>query len=259
MVDAAAGSPVSLQVYRYTPGDSTVRPVIGEIEDELPQDDLVAHAAEALTSGTFTCYAVSQDDDFVADELCFVPQGDHCDILNIRTNGWQQHHGDHRRSLVEILNNLAAAVACGKLRVLDAEQVAAETAAGKELFHFDISGSAELTTAREAVDDELRAAGIDDATRKRTTLCISEAVTNMLLHGGGHGGMALRRLHDRLRVVVADHGPGLNFLNWIEPPKAKGQASMGYGFKIILDYLDAVGLSTGPGGTTLLLDRITTN
>ena len=47
--------------------------------------------------------------------------------------------------------------------------------------------------------------------------------------------------------------------SWIEPPKAKGPASMGYGFKIILDYLDAVGLSTGPSGTTLLLDRITTN
>ena len=32
---------------------------------------------------------------------------------------------------------------------------------------------------------------------------------------------------------------------------------MGYGYKIILDYLDAVGLHTGPGGTTLLLDRMT--
>ncbi|HZL63955.1 MAG TPA: ATP-binding protein [Thermoleophilia bacterium] len=259
MVDAAAGSPVSLQVYRYTLGDSEVRPVIGELEPELPQHDLVAHAAEALTSGTFMCYAVSQADDFVADELCFVPQGDHCDILSIRTNGWQRHHGDHRRSLVEILNNLAAAVACGKLRVLDADQLVTETATGEQVLHFDISRSAELTTAREAVDDVLREAGIDDTTRKRTTLCISEAVTNMLLYGGGHGGMTLRRLHDRLRVVVADRGPGLNFLNWMEPPKAKGQASMGYGFKIILDYLDAVGLSTGPGGTTLLLDRITTN
>ena len=99
--------------------------------------------------------------------------------------------------------------------------------------------------------EAMRAAGIDDATRKRTTLCISEAVTNMLLHGGGRGGMTLRRLQDRLRVVVADNGPGLNFLNWIEPPKAKGQASMGYGFKIILDYLDAVGLRTGRTGTTL--------
>ena len=119
MVDAATDSPVSLQVYRYTLGDSEVRPVIGELEPGLPQSDLVAHAHEALTSGTFMCYAVSQADDFVADELCFVPQTDHCDILSIRTNGWQRHHGDHRRSLVEILNNLAAAVACGKLRVLE--------------------------------------------------------------------------------------------------------------------------------------------
>ncbi len=94
-------------------------------------------------------------------------------------------------------------------------------------------------------------------TRRRTTLCISEAATNILLHGGGRGDMSLRRLPDRLRVVVADHGPGLNFVNWMEPPKAQGQASMGYGFKIILDYLDAVGLSTGPTGTTLLLDRKT--
>ena len=31
---------------------------------------------------------------------------------------------------------------------------------------------------------------------------------------------------------------------------------MGYGFKIILDNLDAVALHTGPNGTTLLLDRV---
>jgi len=49
----------------------------------------------------------------------------------------------------------------------------------------------------------------------------------------------------------------MNFFNWIGPPTKKGQASMGYGFKIILDYLDAVGLRTGQTGTTLLLDRKT--
>jgi len=82
-------------------------------------------------------------------------------------------------------------------------------------------------------------------------------VTNMLLHGGGRGAMNVRRLDDRLRFIVADQGPGLSFLNWIEPPSKGGQASMGYGYKIILDYLDAVALHTGPGGTTLLLDRMT--
>ena len=202
------------------------------------------------------CYAVSQPDDFVADELCFVPQGDHCDILSIRTNGWERHHGDHRRSLVEILNNIAAAVACGKLRILDTQQVGSEIELGRSVVEYAIGDTTELQHAREAVDDVLKQAGLDDINRQRTILCISEAVTNMLLHGGGHGQMAVRRLGDRLRFIVADEGPGLNFLNWIEPPSKGGQASMGYGYKIILDYLDAVALHTGTGGTTLLLDRL---
>ena len=256
MADQTSPSPASLQVYRYTAGDDRVEAVIGTLEPELPQEDLVAHASEALERETFMCYAVSQPDDFVADELCFVPQGDKCDILSIRTNGWQRHHGDHRRSLVEILNNLAAAVACNKLRILDTNQLASETELGRMIMDFEIGDTTELQQAREAVDDVLQQAGLDDINRQRTILCISEAVTNMLLHGGGHGHMTVRRLGDRLRFIVADEGPGLSFLNWIEPPSKGGQASMGYGYKIILDYLDAVALHTGPGGTTLLLDRL---
>ncbi len=257
MTDQTSPSPASLQVYRYRAGDDRVEAVIGTLEPELPQEDLVAHATEALERATFMCYAVSQPDDFVADELCFVPQGDQCDILSIRTNGWQRHHGDHRRSLVEILNNLAAAVACNKLRILDPQQLVTETELGHEVMDFEIGDTTELQRAREAVDDQLQQAGLDDINRQRTILCISEAVTNMLLHGGGHGQMTVRRLGDRLRFIVADEGPGLSFINWIEPPSKGGQASMGYGYKIILDYLDAVALHTGPGGTTLLLDRLT--
>ena len=257
MSEKTSAMPASLEVYRYRAGADRVEAVIGTLEVGLPQEDLVAHASEALRRETFMCYAVSQPDDFVADEICFVPQGDRCDILSIRTNGWQRHHGDHRRSLVEILNNLAAAVACGKLRILDTEELSVETGAGHEIVRFAIDDTADLQSARDAVDDVLRQAGLDDINRQRTILCISEAVTNMLLHGGGHGMMTLRRMDDRLRTIVADEGAGLNFLNWIDPPAKGGQASMGYGYKIILDYLDAVALHTGPSGTTLLLDRTT--
>ena len=231
--------------------------VIGELEPSLPQDELATHAAEALAHDAFMCFAVSQANDFVGDEICFIPQGERCEILSIRTNGWQRHHGDHRRSLVEILNNLAAAVACGKLRVLDDSELAAERDAGEPLLEFAISDSASLASARDAVADVLCRARLAEDVRRRTVLCISEAVTNMLLHGGGSGRLKVRRLPDALRFVVADHGPGLNFLNWIEPPSKGGQASMGYGFKIIVDNLDAVGLHTAPTGTTLILDRKT--
>ena len=256
MADSTSAMPASLQVYRYRAGADRVEAVIGTLEPDFPQEDLVIHATEALERETFMCYAVSQPDDFVADELCFVPQGDQCDILSIRTNGWERHHGDHRRSLVEILNNIAAAVACGKLRILDTNEVSSEVELGRTVVEYAIGDTNELQRAREAVDDVLKQAGLDDINRQRTILCISEAVTNMLLHGGGHGQMAVRRLGDRLRFIVADEGPGLNFLNWIEPPSKGGQASMGYGYKIILDYLDAVALHTGAGGTTLLLDRL---
>jgi len=256
MSDGRAVTPASLQVYRYAAGDGSVRAVVGELERSLARDELARRAGEALSRGAFLCYTVSHSDGLVGDQICFVPQGDHCEILSIRTNGWQRHHGDHRRSLVEILNNLAAAVACGKLRLLDAHEMAAERHAGQVVLEHQIDDPASLASARDAVDEVLRREKLDDDARGRTVLCLSEAVTNMLLHGGGRGTLCLRRLPGRLRMVVADRGPGLSFLNWIEPPATGGQASMGYGFKIITENLDVVGLHTRPAGTTLLLDRI---
>ena len=174
----------------------------------------------------------------------------------MRTSGWTRHHGDHRRSLMEILNTLAAAVACGRLRILDRRERDEEVRAGELVSRLEIGDAAGPAAARVHVDEVLSRSGASTAVRQKTVLCISEAVTNMLLHGGGGGTVTLRRLPGRLRVIVADSGPGLNFLNWIEPPTVDGQASMGYGFKIILEHLDAVGLHTGQTGTTVLLDRV---
>jgi anti-sigma regulatory factor (Ser/Thr protein kinase) len=248
--------PCSLQVYRYRRGSGRIEALVGALGAELPEDDLVAQADEALERATFMCYAVAQAGDFVEDELCFVPCGDHCEILSIHTNGWQRHYGDHRRSLIEIVSDLAAGVACGRLRLLDADEVAVEASAGDELLHMAIDQPRALAKVRRAVDARLAAEGLDLTLRRATLLPISEAVTNLLLHGGGSGALTLRRLPDRLRAVVSDRGPGLNFLNWIEPPDVSGQASMGYGFKIITENLDVVGLHTHEEGTTLLLDRI---
>ena len=161
-------------------------------------------------------------------------------IVSLRTNGWQRHYGDHRRSLVEIINNLAAAVACGKLHILDETELLRETRAGAALLRFTIDDSASLTMAREAVDVILSDTTLDDLLRQRTILLPLGGHDQHAAPGGGAGSMTLRRLDDRLRMVVADEGPGMNFLNSMKPP-TKGQASMGYGFKIVLDYLDAVG------------------
>jgi anti-sigma regulatory factor (Ser/Thr protein kinase) len=258
VVDDAARPPATLQVCRYLTRSRTLRSVIGEFDIGIPTDDLKRHAIEALRRNEFMAYTVSLPDRFDTDELCFVPQDGWCDILSVRTNGWRRHHGDHRRGLNEILSDLAAAVACAKLRILSVEELEVERHRGAALFERELDDAAGLAKTRETIDAALRDDGLPKAVRATYVLCISEAASNMLLHGGGGGTLSLRRLDDRLRTVVTDRGPGLNFVNWMEPPADDGQASMGYGLKIILDNLDTVGLHTGESGTTLLLDQMTT-
>lgn len=250
-------APATLRVFRYRAGDDQIRTIIGPDESCLPEADLAVYAAEALAGSAFMFHTVVQRDDASADDLCFVPKGNSCDILSIHTNGRRPRQSDQRRSLVDILGNLAGAVACGSLIVLDDAELATERRAGTRLLGLGIEDTASLAQARETAGAALTDCGVHGLLRQRTVLAVSEAATNILLHGGGRGHITLRRLDDRLRFVVADQGAGLDFLNWSSVPAAASANSMGYGFKIILDYLDAVELHSGPSGTTLILDRKT--
>ena len=250
-----ADAPASLRVYRFHRRTGRIEAILGAFDRDLPADDLVAHAIEAMRRDQFMAYTVSRPDSMdEPDELCFVPRDGHCDILSIRTNGWRRHHGDHRRSLADILADLAGAVACGRLRILSAPEMEVQRLEGEELIDVQVSDARSVARARRIAARALMAIDLDEKIREGFVLSISEAVSNMLVHGGGRGSFCLRLLPDRLRAVAADEGPGLNFLNWMGAP-GNGQTSMGYGFKIILDRLDSVGLYTGEQGTTLLLDR----
>lgn len=253
----AGARPATLLVSRYMARTRSLVSVIGDLDIGIPVGDLKRHASEAMRRNEFMAYTVSLPDRFDTDELCFVPHDGWCDILSVRTNGWRRHHGDHRRGLNEILSDLAGAVACAKLRILSADEIGLERDQGSAVVELEIDDAAGLAGARGIVDGALSDAGVPRRRRTMLVLCISEAASNMLLHGGGGGSLSLRRLDDRLRAVVADRGPGLNFVNWMDPPTSDGQASMGYGLKIILDNLDTVGLHTGESGTTLLLDHMT--
>jgi len=254
MMPEASPTPATLQVYRYDASADVLRMIVGDPSTPIPPTDLVERAREAMRLRSFVCHTVTDYHDVLGDEVCFIPRGDHCDIVSIHTNGWRRHHGDHRRSLLDILNDLAAAVARGRLHFLDDNEVEAERSAGKELLAYAITDSTSLAAARYAVDLVLKNLKLSDDSRERVILSVSEATTNMLVHGGGGGMMALRALDDRLRVVVTDAGSGLNFFNWIEAPKSSA-VSMGYGYKIILENLEQVYLHTGTKGTTLILDR----
>ena len=248
--------PASLRAFRYRLGDDRIHTIVGPTPLQLPHAELAEVAAKALARRTFMFYTLPPHGGSDAEELCFVPRGDQCDILNIHTHGWQRRHGDVRRSLVDILNDLATAVACGGLRILDASELALEESAGERLCNLSVENTTSLTEAREAADSVLRSLGVDPILRQATVLGVSEAATNALMHGGGKGRATLRRVGNRFRFVISDSGHGLNFLNWGSKRAVDSTPSMGYGFKIILDNLDAVGLFTSPLGTTLILDRV---
>jgi len=252
--NASRTRPPTFKVFRYHRDEPTLRVVVGDPEFPLPETELIGLAREAMARQTFVAEAVPGADEMAADELCFVPQVDRCEILSIHAEARRRHHGDHRRSLMEILNNLAAAVACGRLRFLDQEELAAELARSSSLASRPGADSATLATIRSDIADELDKMGFPPVRRDETVLCLSEATTNALIHGGGHGTISFGELDGRARLIVADTGPGLSFLNWLGP-SSDSQASMGYGYHIILDHIDDVCLSTGPSGTTLILDQ----
>ena len=253
----ASDPPASFRAYRYVVGTDHVETIIGASGPEAPPEELIAHAREAIASETFMCYTTSltETDDASADEICFIPQDGRCEILSIRSNNLQRRFG-RRRNLIEILNNLAAAVACGKLHILGAEELERETVRGRSLFTLEIADAGSLKLVRKTVDAALCDADPDEERRQQTILGISEGVTNMLMHGGGHGMITVRDVGNCFRFVLSDQGPGLNFANWAMTPAKSNQASMGYGLKIIIDNFDSVGLHTGPNGTTLVLDHL---
>ena len=247
---AGSSRPPTFKVLRYRADAEELEVVVGDDRLPLKPADLTKLARDALAERTFVAHTVPDD----GGELCFVPRDDHCDILSIRADVRRRHHGDHRRSPLEILSDLAAAVACGRLRFLTEAELQAEVERGSVVLSRPVTDSATLAAARSDVADALEELGFPPERREETILCLSEAATNALVHGGGRGTLTLVDMDGRARLLVADAGPGLNFVNWQEPG-GPSQASMGYGYHIILDHIDDVCLSTSPSGTTLILDQ----
>lgn len=82
-------------------------------------------------------------------------------------------------------------------------------------------------------------------------IVVSEAVANVLLHGGGHGRLRLWREGVTLLCEVRDSGPGLpsRYLAKVDPP---GPGTLGgWGIWVMRRLADRVAITTGPDGTAV--------
>ena len=105
---------------------------------------------------------------------------------------------------------------------------------------------------RATLETEFPAFGEPDA----LLLACAEALTNALKHAGG-GELEVRRVGNRVQCVVRDQGPGIDFASLPKATLVHGYSTMasslGAGFTIMLEVCDSVLMSTGPHGTTIVL------
>ncbi len=79
------------------------------------------------------------------------------------------------------------------------------------------------------------------------------------LKHAGTGNLEVKAYPDKLQIIVADHGKGIDFSVLPKATLLKGYStkiSMGYGFTIMLDCLSKVLLNTGDEGTTVVLEML---
>ena len=214
---------------RYDARRGTLTVIVGDPAN-VPREILARRAVEAMRSRSFICHTTDDDDaPMGADEICFIPRSDHCEIVSIHTNGWRRHHGDHRRSLVEILNDLAAAVARGTLSFLDDAELDDDHGRGPRDLRLhgrrpDLARQARARPWRRCSKNQQ----VDDDARRRLELV-------RLRSDDQHARARRRRRHHapavvvgrRLRAIVADRGPGLNFMNWTEELRRRQPALHG--------------------------------
>jgi anti-sigma regulatory factor (Ser/Thr protein kinase) len=111
-------------------------------------------------------------------------------------------------------------------------------------------GRDEITVVRHEVTARLSQGLLGDRT-EGFVLAINEMITNVVLHAGGHGRIALWRTADAVWCTVTDSGPGIPE-QFRRPPDLPAAFEVGgRGIWLAYQLCDEVTMATGPIGTTI--------
>lgn len=116
----------------------------------------------------------------------------------------------------------------------------------------------DVAAVREAARNVALESGVDAERAWDLALCASEGATNALLHGKG-GTAAFAGDGTSARVRISDRGKGIPLEDLpdatLRPGWSRGpMPSMGHGFVLMYKLADRVYLSTGPKGTTIIIE-----
>jgi anti-sigma regulatory factor (Ser/Thr protein kinase) len=112
-------------------------------------------------------------------------------------------------------------------------------------------GRDEITVVRHEVSGRLTTAGLGGDRLHGFVLAVNEVITNVVLHAGGQGRLALWLADGSAWCTVTDSGPGIP-AHYLSSPDVPGAFEVGgRGIWLAYQLCDEVTMATGPIGTTI--------
>ncbi len=128
---------------------------------------------------------------------------------------------------------------------------------GREVVDLPVTNGTEFGAARKTIQRAAQAAGMPEERITDLVLAAAEALGNALKHAVD-GRCQVFAADDGIRVRISDRGTGIasHFLPAaILKPGFSTKVSLGMGYKMMLDLVDRVWLSTSENGTIVQLDQ----
>jgi anti-sigma regulatory factor (Ser/Thr protein kinase) len=112
-------------------------------------------------------------------------------------------------------------------------------------------GGNEIAELRREVSGRLAGTGLAGERLQGFVLAVNEVLTNVVLHAGGHGRVALWQAGGSAWCTVSDTGPGIP-ARFLGPPEVPAVFEIGgRGIWLAHQLCDEVTVATGPIGTTI--------
>jgi anti-sigma regulatory factor (Ser/Thr protein kinase) len=162
----------------------------------------------------------------------------------------QEHALQAEQDKVVFCRRMARLATREKLVLCDPEEIAPREGA----VCLPISEPRDIRAARQSATAAARAAGWTAERIYSLQLCVGEAGTNALRHGGGAAFQVWSEA-GQITVRIADNGPGID-LSSIPEALCSGfstGATLGMGFTLMLELADRIHLATDDRGTALQL------
>ncbi len=163
----------------------------------------------------------------------------------------RQKDRDIRKAYVDILS----AVTNGKLLILTSDEISA--AQGEPLDEpYTVSSFAQLGNFRDSLEKTLESCDIDRDRLNDLLVASNEGIANGVKHAGSCE-VQVYLLEEAVQIRISDNGPGIDFSDLPKATLLPGfstEKSLGVGFTLLMEICDRLLLSTGPEGTTLLLE-----